>query len=138
SGPDCHQAAAPLGRTVSLPDLHTGRERRRFRSRRGGDGSLAFSPDGRRLVSAHAVPAAPREGEIKLFETAGGQELLSLKTNPIGLLAPSFSTDGTRLCAADVGVGTFFVWHTQPLTPDDVRRRDGAFLVRTLFARAPW
>src|SRR5207248_1511165 len=91
----------------------------------------------RRLASALAVPAAPREGEVKLFETAGGQELLSLRIQRVGSLVPSFSTDGTRLYAADVSAGTYFIWHTQPLTADDVRRRDAPFLVRSLFARTP-
>jgi RNA polymerase sigma factor (sigma-70 family) len=42
----------PRDRTVRVWDLATGRERRRFEGHRGIVGSVAFTPDGRALISA--------------------------------------------------------------------------------------
>jgi WD40 repeat protein len=56
--------------------------------------SVAFSPDGKRLASAS------RDGKVKLWNAATGQEIRTLK-GPVGdVTSVAFSPDGKRLASA--------------------------------------
>jgi DNA-binding beta-propeller fold protein YncE len=67
-------------------------------------GGVAYSPDGMRLATAS------EDGSVKIWDTATGQELLTLKAAPDGFATDvTFSPDGARLAAA-VGDGLVQVW----------------------------
>ena len=55
--------------------------------------SVAFSPDGRRIVSA----AATKTSTAKVWDAATGQELLSLKGHTGPVTSVAFSPDGQRI-----------------------------------------
>jgi WD40 repeat protein len=69
---------------------------------------VAFSPDGRRLVFAN------QDGTVSMWDTATGQELVTLKRHTGPVWSVAFSPDGRRLASAgedgtvrvcDVGIG---------------------------------
>jgi WD40 repeat protein/tRNA A-37 threonylcarbamoyl transferase component Bud32 len=55
--------------------------------------TVAFSPDGRRLAGGFA------KGIVKVWDAAGGQELLTLKTGHTVVHSVAFSPDGRRLAS---------------------------------------
>src|SRR5262249_47316056 len=74
---------------------------------------VAFSPDGRRLASYGGPIPAPGDlnppGELKVWESVSGQEVLNLKSKL--LLDVSFSPDGKRL-ASVCSDWTVHVWNS--------------------------
>ena len=97
-------ASASDDNTVKVWDAQTGQELFSFRI--GPSSGVAFSPDGKRLATASGrwqgrptgwdgVP-----GDVKVWDTQTGQELLSLKgfAGPYPSLA--FSPDGKRLASS--------------------------------------
>ena len=56
--------------------------------------SVAFSPDGKRLVSASA------DQTVKVWDAATGSETLTLKGHTGGVFSVAFSPDGKRLASA--------------------------------------
>jgi WD40 repeat protein/tRNA A-37 threonylcarbamoyl transferase component Bud32 len=76
--------------------------------------SLAFSPDGKRLVSAG------EDKTMKLWDTKTGQEALSLRGHADVIRGVAFSPDG-RLLAAAGDDGTVLVWNGTPLDADPGR-----------------
>ena len=73
--------------------------------------SLAFSPDGRRLVSAGLDEA------VKLWDTRTGQEALTLRGHTGVIRGVAFSPDG-RLLAATGDDGTITIWDGTSLDVD--------------------
>jgi WD40 repeat protein/serine/threonine protein kinase len=59
----------------------------------GSVNSVAFSPDGQRLVSGSD------DNTIKLWDSVTGKELLSLKGHTLGVWSVAFSPDGRRLAS---------------------------------------
>jgi serine/threonine protein kinase/WD40 repeat protein len=88
---------------------------------------LIFSPDGRRLASSAKAwsPAA----EIKLWDLAGGGEMLSFQSKSTGTLANdslAFSPDGRRLFYIPGGSGRdaeMRVWDARPIGDESADSR---------------
>ena len=106
--PDGTSLAAAVGAVgdsgvINVVDAATGRDRFLLAGHRNMIWKLAFSPDGRRLASLASFPmAAP---EVKLWDMAGGREMLTLDaigvdlvgSNILGSSGFGFSPDGQRL-----------------------------------------
>ncbi|MCI0456652.1 MAG: protein kinase [Gemmataceae bacterium] len=76
--------------------------------------SLAFSPNGKRLVSAG------EDKTVKLWDTRTGQEALTLRGHADVLHGVAFSPDGRLLAGAGAG-GTVYLWNGTPLSDDPGR-----------------
>ena len=118
---------------IKVLDAASGQERHSFAGHRDRIGKLAFSPDGRRLASLALFPK--HLAEVKLWDLAGGREVLSLKptrVNPAGSNALAncgfaFSSDGHRLFYLPGGWrrdAEVQVWDATPL-PDDRAENSG-------------
>jgi WD40 repeat protein/serine/threonine protein kinase len=83
--------------------------------------SVAFSPNGRRLVSTSL------DRTVKLWDTATGQEVLTLRGHKDITSRALFSPDGRRLASVSVD-GMLLVWDATPLdagTPNHSRTLTG-------------
>jgi WD40 repeat protein len=68
--------------------------------------SVELSPDGARVLTGS------RDGTAKVWETAGGQELLTLKGHTRAVSSGAFSHDGRRIVTASWD-GSARVWEAQ-------------------------
>jgi WD40 repeat protein len=86
--------------------------------------SLAFSPDSRRIVSG-AGTLISSGNELKIWDVATGQELLTLKPGGIDLGTLCFSPDGHRLLAlrvrADQPRSPLKTWDATPLAESSAK-----------------
>jgi WD40 repeat protein len=89
---------------VDLLDAQTGKELFSFQ---GGGRNVAFSPDGRRLVSAGGE-------RLKVWDMQTGEELLTLKVHTGSVENVVFSPDGHRLAGVG-GDGMVTIWVATPL-----------------------
>jgi WD40 repeat protein len=104
--------ACSVGSNILIQDVESGRDALRLRGHAYLVVVVAFSPDGRRLVSAWA------DGSVRLWETATGREILTLLHGGGGEVAGlSFSPDGHQIVAVSQR-GTIKVWDATPLTPE--------------------
>jgi serine/threonine protein kinase/WD40 repeat protein len=105
------------GKVIHLLDAGNGEELcAPLKGHQADVGSMAFSPDGRRLASAGGAWRIPTS-EVTVWDVASGRALLTLPTKGVGCLA--FSPDGRRLSwvgglieGTDVEV---LVWDATPL-----------------------
>jgi WD40 repeat protein len=82
--------------TTTVHDLATGKLICRLEGNTSPVTHLAFSPDGKRIATATALPPN-KAGEVKLWDASTGRELLSLPAlGGVGLRL-WFSPDGQRL-----------------------------------------
>ena len=106
---------------VKVLDAVSGAERLSLAGHRYQVHGLAFSPDGRRLASAaSAIGLLRTEAEVKLWDVAGGRELLTLPA--IGKGGLTFSPDGLRLSYVSAtkhsGDAEVQVWDATPMPED--------------------
>jgi WD40 repeat protein/serine/threonine protein kinase/tetratricopeptide (TPR) repeat protein len=78
---------------------------------------LAFSPDGRRIVTSSW------DRSIKLWDPDTGREVFTLRGHTAGLLVVAFSPDGRRLVSGGIDF-TARVWDATPLPADFLRAQD--------------
>jgi WD40 repeat protein/serine/threonine protein kinase len=103
--PDGRRLATASGTRVQLWDAQTGREQVTLRG--GGTAErdphsaigVAFSPDGRRLAAVGGLFSVHPDGEVKVWDTRTGEEVLSLRGHVGGLRSVAFSPDGDRLAS---------------------------------------
>jgi WD40 repeat protein len=69
---------------------------------------VVFSPDGRRVFTASG------DRTIKVWDTASGQEILTLRGNGGGIVGLALSPDGHRLASTDID-GPLRIWDATPL-----------------------
>ncbi len=96
--PDGHTLAAPWGRNVIIWDLATGKPRCTCRGHSPRVASLAFRPDGRRLVSTGGQ--FEKTNEVKIWNTQTGKELFQLRGQSGPVYAVAYSPDGRRIATA--------------------------------------
>jgi WD40 repeat protein len=103
-----HLASAATDQTVKLWDVQTGRETFTLQGHATPDHEttccLAFSPDGKHLAGVRGGPTDPGAGqagpEVKIWDTATGMEVLSLRGHTGEVISVAFSPDGRRLASA--------------------------------------
>jgi WD40 repeat protein len=78
---------------VQIWDAHTGREILSLKGIKDSVYSVAFSPDGKRIVSGS------NDGTLKLWDAQDGHEILALK-GPTRVVSVAFSSDGSRIASA--------------------------------------
>src|SRR5438552_334215 len=85
--------------TIRLWEVATGLEIHRIQTGKNRIGQvyrLAFSPDGRLLVSSH-ISGHQKEDSIRLWNVANGTELSQIKTPHDWILSVAFDSDGKTL-----------------------------------------
>jgi WD40 repeat protein len=88
---------------VKVWDAATGQEVLSLKGHTGLVQSVCWSPDGRRLASAGGeldAQGKPLPGEMKVWDAASGQEVLSLKGHTGLVQSVCWSPDGRRLASA--------------------------------------
>src|SRR5262249_11716388 len=80
-------------------DVASGHGLHARRGLRGGLLDVAFSPDGRTLVSAYAGPS-PTQGEMAVWDVTSGRERLVVRNPGGSAWGVAFSPDGRRLVSA--------------------------------------
>jgi WD40 repeat protein len=91
---------------VHVWDVANGQELRALRGHAGPVSSVAFSPDGQRLVSASL------DGTLKVWDSELGQEILTLRGHTARILSVAF--DGRRIISAGQDK-TIRIWDGTPL-----------------------
>jgi WD40 repeat protein len=95
---------------VLIWDVSTGRLLHTLKGHKACVWSVAFSPDGRRLVSGSGSwNSKELPGEVKIWDVAIGQELLTLNGHWGAVFSAAFSPDGQYLATAGKD-GTVRIW----------------------------
>jgi WD40 repeat protein/tRNA A-37 threonylcarbamoyl transferase component Bud32 len=98
--PDGHLLAAPASGRITAPgavrvwDARPGPELFTLRPRAQGAISAAYSPDGRRLATAHD------DFSVRIWDPATGEEVRVLRGHTGGVYAVAFAPNGSRLASA--------------------------------------
>jgi eukaryotic-like serine/threonine-protein kinase len=95
-----------------LDNLMNHAGQRTFRGHTDAVTSVAFSPDGKRLASAAGTALEMVPGQVKVWDVATGQDLLTLRGHTAGVTSVAFSPDGKRLASGSQD-GTVKVWDAQ-------------------------
>jgi tetratricopeptide (TPR) repeat protein len=89
---------------------------------------VAFSADGRRIASASS------DETLKVWDAAGGQELLTLRGHMDAVNGVAYSADGRRIASASEDQ-TVKVWDATPLTADLSVKREASGMVHFFFGK---
>ena len=89
---------------VVVWDAATGREVRTLRGHARRVFCVAFSRDGRQIVSAGDDRC------VRIWDAATGRELRLLRGHSSAVVAVAFSPDGSRIASAEARTGTVKVW----------------------------
>jgi WD40 repeat protein len=101
---------------ITLWDLGTGKEVRRFLDEGSWGLRVDVSPDGKTIASGHV------DGRVRLWDPATGQGMLVLKGHAQAIYGLSFAPDGRRLASAGAD-GTIRLWDVR--TGKEVCRFEG-------------
>jgi WD40 repeat protein len=107
--PDGNQfASSHRGGVIILWDTATGREIRRIATGHTSHiASIAFSPDGRQLISCSSGSTDSgvfMEGEIKLWDVVTGREIRRFIGHTSGVMSIVFSPDGRQILSSSIGI----------------------------------
>ena len=132
--------------TIKIWDTVTWREIQTLKGHKLDISSVAFSPDGRSLASVGGISmkggeafspdgrrlaTASDDRTIKLWDTATGEDVFTLRGHAGGVLCVAFSRDGKRIASGSIDQ-TAKVWDTEPLTFDQNLQRTAVPLVAKL------
>src|SRR5206468_2908460 len=90
---------------VKVWDAQTGQETLTLKGHTGSVHSVAFSPDGKRIVSGSA------DKTLKVWDATSGQETLTLKGHTGAVHSVAFSPDSKRIVSGSGDSGTLKVWN---------------------------
>jgi WD40 repeat protein/tRNA A-37 threonylcarbamoyl transferase component Bud32 len=96
---------------IKLWNLRTGEETLTLQGNFRAVGSVAFSPDGKRLASGGA------DRSVRLWEPVKGQEILALYGHLNAVTSVAFSPDGGLLASGSFD-GNVILWNGTPLAGD--------------------
>jgi WD40 repeat protein len=103
-------------RQVSLWEVATGQEVGRLGGHLGLIRAIAFSPDGRLLVTGADDRPRWRDQSLRVWDVASGRLLRRLDAHRSGVDALAFSPDGARLASAGED-GSALIWDVRALIP---------------------
>jgi WD40 repeat protein len=104
---------------VRLGDVARGTEVREFRGHRAGVFAVAFSPDGKQLVTGGA------DETIRLWDVTTGNEVRQFAGANHEIRWASFSPDGKRVATGSWVKGANFICLWDPATGKEIRRLPG-------------
>ena len=98
-------ASVANGGTVRVWDMATGEQTLTFEGHQGARDAIAFSPDGKKIVTSggeqyDSDAKSFRLGGMVFWDAATGQELMSLTGHTAVINSVAFSPDGTRIASA--------------------------------------
>jgi WD40 repeat protein len=88
---------------IKIWDATSGKEARALKGHTSTVSSVAFSPDGKRIVTGS------NDSSIKIWDAATGETIRSLKGHTSAVLCVAFSKDGTRIASGSHD-GKLMVW----------------------------
>lgn len=115
---DRYHAGAGEDFEIRFWDVSTGRESRRLQGAKGGAYELAFSADGKLLVSAGG------DGRVRLWEVATGKERLALVGHQGPVTSLALSGEGRIILSGSVDT-TALVWDITGLAAEERPRITG-------------
>ena len=104
--PDGTRLATGMNHQLKVWDLQTGKETLSFKAHATVLTSVAFSPDGKRLVSSSYDPT------VSVWDATTGKNLLTFKGSSEGVSSAVFSPDGKRIASASAG-RTVQIWDVE-------------------------